>query len=77
MPGKIHPVIIYPFTDPFDAQDQRSELQFDRSDLEYLYQKLAALIEKDTKQYEQPITVINRQTINRSKQEEESILKNS
>jgi hypothetical protein len=70
MPVKIHPVIIYPFTDPFDAK-------FVRKDLEYLYEKLAALIAKDHHQYERPITVVNRQTINNSKQEEERILKKS
>src|SRR5437773_6452059 len=49
-PGKIHPVVIYPFLQPSDY-----------SDLEELYQLIARLdAEKD--KYARPITVLDRKT---------------
>jgi hypothetical protein len=71
MKGKIHPIIIYPFTDPYDASDSKSRFgfkpRFGRRNLEYLYTELAAFIKQNPQDFEKPITVVNRQTINRSK----------
>jgi hypothetical protein len=64
--GKIHPVIIYPYTDPYVAKDRDSVYRFDRRNLEYLYSELTALIRKSPYKYERPITVVNHQTIDRS-----------
>src|SRR5438132_3108590 len=49
-PGKVHPVIIYPFKQPGDY-----------SDLKALYQ-LVARLDADTASYARPITVMDRKT---------------
>jgi hypothetical protein len=48
---KIHPIIIYPFTQPDDY-----------SHLTFLYENLIKKLNKDDTKYVRPITVINRQT---------------
>ncbi len=60
-PGKIHPVVIYPFQQPSDY-----------SDLVELYQLVASL-DSDKERYSRPITVIDRKTHFASEKEKKFI----
>lgn len=53
--GKIHPVIMYPFTHPYDTHN-----------LEMLYESLVKDLDADKKSFCRPITVLNRQTYYRN-----------
>jgi hypothetical protein len=55
---RIHPVIIYPFSQPRDLRH-----------LEALYTQLVAKLDADTHRYARPITVLNRQTFHRNKEQ--------
>ena len=57
MIGKIHSIVIYPYIDPRD-----------RKDLICLYEHLGFLT-KDSSKYKKPVTVLNRQTQDKSEQE--------
>lgn len=54
--GRIHPVIMYPFTQPDELHD-----------LEALYDRLVRKLKDDKTHYVRPLTIINQQTFYRNK----------